>query len=362
MSLAPLSRGAEASASTCGNDPGPAARARLDRRGGSRPSPGLPAAMNRAVTAVIIFGPFAGVVIAAVTLFGHGVSVFDLVLAALLYVVTGHGLSAGFHRLFSHRAFKATRWVKVSLAVAGSLAFEGSPNGWVANHRRHHAYTDQAGDPHSPYAYGTTRGARTRGLLHAHVGWLFENQPTDEARWAPDLVRDPDLVVISRLFPLFCVLSLAVPAVAGWAFTGTLSGAVGGLVWGGLVRVFLLHQSTFAVNSACHLWGKRPFVTRDADRASNFAPLAVVSLGDNWHNLHHSSPRLARHGVDRYQLDSTARLIWVLERLGAVSDVRWPDRAALDRRRTPKPAAVMAMSAASPTDERTRPEPSPGAS
>ncbi len=319
-------------------------RASVD--GGERPGGGdrIPvastdrSAIQLVITGVIVFGPLLGVAIAGVALFGRGVTALDLVLAFSFYLATGHGLSAGFHRLFSHRAFKAARWLKVTLAIAGSMAFEGSVIGWVANHRRHHAYTDQVGDPHSPHAYGTTSWARTRGLVHAHIGWLFECQATDEHRWAPDLVADGDLVTVSRLFPVLCVVSLAAPAVIGWAFTGTLAGAVGGFIWGGLVRVFLLHHSTFAVNSACHLWGKQPFITRDADRSTNFAPLALLAMGDNWHNLHHSCPTLARHGVDRGQLDSTARLIWVLERFGAVREVKWPDPAKLETRRLTRPA------------------------
>ncbi|MGD0083594.1 MAG: fatty acid desaturase [Acidimicrobiales bacterium] len=289
--------------------------------------------LQEAITGLILFGPVVGVVLGAIAFFDRGVTTLDLILAFVFYVVTGHGLSAGFHRLFTHRSFKAARWVKLTLAVSGSMAFEGSLTGWVANHRRHHAYTDRPGDPHSPYEYGTGPWARVRGALHAHSGWLFEHQATDEARWAPDILRDHDLVVVSKLFPVFCVASLGLPGLIGWAVTGTLAGALGGFIWGGLLRVFLLHQSTFAVNSACHLWGKRPFKTRDGDRATNFAPLAIPAMGDNWHNLHHSLPRLARHGVDRGQLDSTARLIWLLERMGAATDVRWPDRAALDGRR-----------------------------
>ena len=289
--------------------------------------------VQQLVTGLIVFGPLAGVVLALVGLFGRGVTTLDLVLGVVFFVVSGHGVSAGYHRLLAHRAFKAARVVKIILAVAGSMAIEGSVTSWVANHRRHHAYTDRAGDPHSPYQYGTGPRALIRGAVHAHVGWLFQAQPTDESRWAPDLRRDPDLVLISRLFPLLAVSSLALPAGIGWVASGTAAGAVGGLLWGGLVRAFLLHHATFAVNSACHLWGRRPFVTRPADRATNFAPLAVLSMGENWHNLHHSCPTLARYGVERGQLDSTARLIWFLERAGAVWDVHWPERDRLDLRR-----------------------------
>lgn len=310
----------------CPADPTPS-RARP-----SAPPTSLPR-IQRAITALIVFGPLAGVVLAAIALFGHGVSALDLVLAVVFYAIAGHGVTMGFHRLLTHRAFKATRATKIVLALCGSFAFEGSVNGWVANHRRHHAYTDVLGDPHSPYAYGTTPWSRVRGACHAHVGWLFQAQPTDVERWAPDLAADPDLVLISNLFPLWCVLSLGLPALIGFAFTGTVSGALQAFIWAGLVRVFVLHQGTFAVNSACHIWGTRPFKTRDADRATNFAPLAVLSMGENWHNLHHSNPRLARFGVDRHQLDSSARLIRWLERAGLVSEVRWPTRAELDARR-----------------------------
>ncbi|MHB1711160.1 MAG: acyl-CoA desaturase [Acidimicrobiales bacterium] len=308
----------------------------------ARRQPSLPVhqpAGQRVITALVVFGPLAGVGVAVLALFGRGITWLDLALAVVFYAIAGHGLTAGYHRMAAHRSFKAARWLKVTLAAAGSLGFEGGINGWVANHRRHHAYTDNAGDPHSPYCYGTSRWGRARGALHAHVGWLFQGQSTDEARWIPDLVADRDLVVISRLFPVFCVISLTAPALIGWAATGTSAGAIGGFVWGGLVRVFVLQHSTFAVNSACHLWGDRPFITRETDRSTNFAPLAMLAMGENWHNLHHSNPRLARHGVDRGQLDSTARFIWILERMAFVWDARWPDADALDRSRALRPGS-----------------------
>lgn len=299
--------------------------------------------VQSAVTALLLFGPLLGVIAAIVSLFGHGVSVLDLVLAVVFYAIAGHGVTAGFHRMLTHRSFVATRATKIALAVAGSLAFEGSVISWVANHRAHHAYTDRAGDPHSPYLHGSEPWARVQGAMHAHVGWLFGCAPSDVGRWAPDLAADADLVTIGRLFPLWCVISLGAPTLLGWAITGTTSGALGAFIWAGLVRVFLLQHATFAVNSACHLWGKRPFRTRAYDRATNFAPLALLSMGENWHNLHHSNPRLARHGVDRGQLDSTARLVRLLELGGLVSDVRWPTPEGLDaRRRTLDPAVDVA--------------------
>ena len=263
-----------------------------------------------------------------------------MILFVAFYAIAGHGLTAGFHRLLTHRSFKATRALKIALAVSGSMGFEGSVNGWVANHRRHHAFTDRPGDPHSPYTIAPGAFSTLRGFFHAHVGWLFQGQMTDERRWVPDLLEDRDLVIISRLFPLWCVLSLALPTGIAWLFTHSVDGALGGLIWGGLVRMFVLHHSTFAVNSACHLWGKQPFETANGDQARNLAPLCIVSMGENWHNLHHSFPTVARLGVDRHQIDSTARLIRILEQLGLASEVRWADKARLDKRR--RPAATSA--------------------
>jgi stearoyl-CoA desaturase (delta-9 desaturase) len=287
------------------------------------------------ITAFILVAPFVGVMIAAVTLFGRGVTVLELGLGVAFYAIAGHGATAGYHRMAAHRSFVATRGAKIGLCLAGSLAFEGGVISWVANHRRHHAFTDVAGDPHSPHIDEHATWTRTRGLIHAHVGWLFSGEDTDTARWAPDLLVDRDLVVIDRLFPVMCVVSLGVPALLAWAITGTWAGAVGGFVWGGLVRVFLLHHATFGVNSACHIWGTRPFKTRHTDRSTNFAPLAVLAMGESWHNLHHSNPTFARHGVERGQLDSTARVIRLLERTGRISQVRWPSEAAITTRRKP---------------------------
>jgi stearoyl-CoA desaturase (delta-9 desaturase) len=292
-----------------------------------------PQRSQQLITALLIVGPPLAVLGLILGVTSFRITALDLILLVSFFAVSGHGLSAGFHRMLTHRAFKARRGVKIALALAGSLALEGSVLSWVANHRRHHAYTDREGDPHSPYEYGAGFWCQIRGALHAHIGWLFQSQPAEESRWAPDLVKDGDLVLISRLFPLLGVVSLGAPMLIGWAVTGTWAGGLGGLIWGGLFRVFLLHQATFSVNSACHLWGRRPFTTRDGDRATNFAPLAVLAMGDNWHNLHHSFPSLARHGVDRHQLDSTARLIWILERAGLAWDVKWPVREVLDRRR-----------------------------
>jgi stearoyl-CoA desaturase (Delta-9 desaturase) len=284
------------------------------------------------VTALIVAGPFAGLIAAVWLLWGQAVGAADLGLAAFFYLVTGFGVTVGFHRCLTHRSFRARPALRVALAVAGSMSFQGNVTGWVATHRRHHAFTDEPGDPHSPYRYGTGPVGQLRGVLHAHVGWLFGNDPTSQERYAPDLLTDRAMSRVSGAFPALCVVSLALPFAAGWAIGG-LRGALLALVWGGLVRVFLLQHVTWSVNSLCHLLGSRPFVTRRHDRATNLWPLAVLSLGDSWHNMHHSDPACAQHGVDRGQLDLSAMLIRVLERAGWATGVRWPSPARLGQRR-----------------------------
>jgi stearoyl-CoA desaturase (delta-9 desaturase) len=285
------------------------------------------------VTSLIVVLPFAGLIAAIWLLWGRGVGLADLGLAALFYLVTGFGVTVGFHRCLTHRSFTARPALRVALAVAGSMSFEGDVTGWVATHRRHHAFSDRPGDPHSPYRYGTGVAGQLRGLLHAHAGWLFGNDPTPQQRYAPDMLADPAMRRISKAFPVLCLASLALPFAAGWALGGTWQAAVLALVWAGLVRIFLLQHVTWSVNSLCHLVGNRPFATRRFDRATNLWPLAVLSLGESWHNMHHSDPACARHGVDRGQIDLSAELIRVFERFGWVSGARWPTPVRLEQRR-----------------------------
>jgi stearoyl-CoA desaturase (Delta-9 desaturase) len=303
------------------------------------------------VTAVLVVGPFAGLVAAVWLLWGHGVGFADIGLAVFFYLLTGFGVTVGFHRCLTHRSFTARPALRVALAVAGSLSFQGEVNGWVAVHRRHHAFTDRPGDPHSPYRYGAGPAGQLRGLLHAHVGWLLGNDPTSRQAYAPDMLADPAMRAISRAFPVLCVVSLALPFGIGWAIDGA-RGALLALLWAGLVRIFLLQHVTWSVNSLCHLLGSRPFTTRRHDRATNLWPLALLSFGESWHNTHHSDPACARHGVDRGQLDPSARLIRIFERAGWVTGVRWPSPARLDkrRRRPDRPAPALAQVLATTPD------------
>ena len=282
---------------------------------------------GRIVTGLLVAGPVVALAIAVPLLWGHAVSLQDLILAALFYVVSGFGIAIGYHRLFTHRSFRPARWLKIVLGVAGSLAIEGSVVGWVANHRRHHVFSDRPGDPHSPHLHGTSLRAQLRGFAHAHVGWLFKNDVTSESRYAPELLSDPDAQLISRLFPVFAVVSLAAPFFIGWTLSGAISGALTALLWAGVARMMLLHHVTWSVNSICHLFGRQPATQRD--HSTNFSPLAIVSFGESWHNFHHAHPASARHGALPHQIDASAALIRLFERAGWATHVRWPTQAQL---------------------------------
>ncbi|WP_328615021.1 acyl-CoA desaturase [Amycolatopsis sp. NBC_00355] len=275
--------------------------------------------------------PFAALLVAVPLVWGWGMTWIDLILAAVFYVFATLGVTVGFHRYFTHGAFKANRPLRIMLAVAGSMAVQGSVIFWVASHRRHHAFADREGDPHSPWLFGTSPSALLRGFWHAHMGWMFGREVTNADRFAPDLVADADLRVVNRFFWLWITLSLALPAALGGLLTWSWWGAVTAFFWAGLVRIAFLHHVSWSVNSICHLIGERPFASRD--KAANFWPLALLSMGESWHNSHHADPTCARHGVLRGQVDVSARVIWGFEKLGWATDVRWPrvDRLAAKR-------------------------------
>ena len=281
----------------------------------------------------VLIGPFVALAVglAAAAGLGMGPSVLDIVLFVALYAISGHGITVGFHRYFTHGSFTAPRWLRVTLAVCGSLAVEGPVNEWVATHRRHHAHADEPGDPHSPWQFGTTGWDLLRGLGWAHVGWFWSKDETIRSRFVPDLLADADMVRVSRGFPLLAVASIFGPGLLGGLLTLSWSGALTAFIWAGLVRMALLHHVTWATNSICHVFGDRPFAQRG--KATNFWPLAILSMGESWHNLHHADPTSARHGVDKGQLDTSARVIRFLEVLGWASKVKWPDHARLERKR-----------------------------
>ncbi|MEN3361329.1 MAG: hypothetical protein V7637_5311 [Mycobacteriales bacterium] len=269
-----------------------------------------------------VFIPFVALVAAAPIAWGWGLSALDVSIFVVGYVVACLGVTVGFHRYLTHGAFRAKRWLRVVLAAAGSLAIEGSVTQWVADHRRHHAFADREGDPHSPWRYGSGLRGLTKGMLFAHVGWLLAREPSNRDRFAPDLLTDRDIRRVDRLSLTLILFSLLAPAAVGGLVTWSWTGALTAFFWGSLVRIALLHHVTWSINSVCHVVGSRPFRTRD--RAANFWPLALLSFGESWHNSHHADPTCARHGVGRGQIDMSARVIWLFERLGWVSEVRWP--------------------------------------
>ncbi len=296
------------------------------------PKPIIDGRRTNGIQATVYFGVIAPTLalMAVVPLaWGWGLGWVDVGLFLVFYVFSGLGITVGYHRYFTHGSFKAKPWLKVLMAVGGSFAVQGPVITWVADHRRHHAFSDREGDPHSPWLYGTTPLAIAKGFWHAHMGWLFDRNDTNVDRFAPDLVKDKAIVKVDSLFLLWTVLTLVLPGILGGLLTWSLWGAVTGIFWAGLVRVAVLHHVTWSINSICHMIGERPFSARD--RSANFWPLAIVSFGESWHNLHHADPTSARHGVKRGQVDISARLIWLFEKFGWAWNVRWPTEQRLNR-------------------------------
>jgi stearoyl-CoA desaturase (Delta-9 desaturase) len=276
---------------------------------------------ERVVRTIVFAVPPAALASAAWLAWGGTLHWQDLLVLAVTYTLSGLGITVGYHRLFTHRSFKTTRTVRTLLAVFGAMAIEGPVIEWVATHRKHHRFSDRPGDPHSPHL-GHAPGWRgaLRGLGHAHVGWMFRGKDmANPDRYAKDLLCDPDVCFISRTFPLWGIAGLAFPFALGVALSGTLAGGLTGLLWGGAVRVFLLHHVTFSINSLCHSFGRRPFPTGDQSR--NLAWLAPLAFGEAWHNNHHAFPTSALHGLRRRQLDPGGWFITGLERCHLAWDV-----------------------------------------
>jgi stearoyl-CoA desaturase (delta-9 desaturase) len=257
--------------------------------------------LHRTLIVLLVLLPLAGVMLAIRLLWQRAVGWSDIALLLGLYVPVSMGITIGFHRYLTHRGFRAHPVVKATLLVLGSMAVEGPAISWVANHRKHHALADREGDPHSP----------ADGFWHAHAGWLFEGRQADQFTYARDLRGDRMVLWISRLFPVWVVLTFAIPfALGGWS----------GLLWGGLVRVFLTHHVTWSVNSVCHTFGTRPYRTKD--RSRNQWLVGLLALGEGWHNNHHAFPRSALHGLRWWQVDLSGLTIRLLARLRLISQVQ----------------------------------------
>jgi stearoyl-CoA desaturase (delta-9 desaturase) len=270
------------------------------------------------LAAVIV--PFVALVAAIAFLPSTYVGPTDLAILAGMYLVSAFGITIGYHRLLTHRAFDTPRPVKYALAIMGQTAVQGPVVDWVADHRKHHAFTDEDGDPHSPHGHGGGLKGALHGLYHAHVGWLFLTQGrADRRRYARDLMDDPTMKRISKGFLANAALGLAIPFALGLAISGTLAGGLTALLWGGLVRIFLLHHVTWSINSVCHFFGRRRFAVDD--HSTNVFWLALPSLGESWHHNHHAFPRSARHGMRWWEIDVTGLVIMAMKRLGLARDV-----------------------------------------
>jgi stearoyl-CoA desaturase (Delta-9 desaturase) len=275
---------------------------------------------HRITNLVGVFLPLAGFVAAVVFLWNEVVGWHDIAIMTVLYLLTGLGITVGFHRLFTHKAFKTYRPVQYTFAVLGTMAVEGSVIKWVADHRKHHAHTDVDGDPHSPHLAGKGVWGAVKGLYHAHVGWLFESVgQADVTRYARDMIEDRGMRIISKLNLVLIGASFALPFLLGGALTWSIEGALTALLWGGLVRIFLLHHITWSINSVCHFFGRRRFEVEDESR--NVFWLAPISFGESWHHNHHAFPRSAFHGLRWWEIDPGGLVIRALEKTRLAWDV-----------------------------------------
>jgi stearoyl-CoA desaturase (delta-9 desaturase) len=277
--------------------------------------------LDRFLTGLVTAVPVLALGLAAWRSWEGLLSAGDLVVFGVIYLLTGLGVTVGFHRLFTHRSFKTGPVVRAVLGILGSASIEGPVISWVADHRKHHAFSDQPGDPHSPHVeHGVGLRGALKGLLHAHVGWLFvHDQRGARDRYAPDLLADPVMRFVDRWFFVWAVGGMAAAFGLGYAIGGTLDAALTGLLWGGGVRLLLLHHVTYSINSICHVFGRKTFQTTDESR--NVFWLSLITLGESWHNNHHAFPTSARHGMRKWQPDPSAAVIWGLERLGLAWDV-----------------------------------------
>jgi len=277
--------------------------------------------LDRFLTGTITAIPFIALFVVGWQVWNEALHWSDIAVFLICYTLTGFGVTVGFHRHLTHRAFKAKTWVRGTLAILGSAAIEGPVISWVADHRKHHAFADVEGDPHSPHVdHGHGLKGALRGLFHAHVGWLFiHTQRGNKERYAPDLMKDPLIRWVDRTFVLWVFVGLLVPFLLGWLIGGTLEAALTGLLWGGAVRMLVVHHVTYSINSLCHFFGNQAFDTGDESR--NLAWLSLFTFGEAWHNNHHAFPTSYEHGLRRRQFDPSRWLILGLEKMGLVWDV-----------------------------------------
>jgi stearoyl-CoA desaturase (Delta-9 desaturase) len=276
---------------------------------------------DRIITGTVTVVPILALGVVAWQVWGDFLRWSDLIVFAIMYLGTGFGVTVGFHRHFTHRSFKTKKPIRATLAALGSMAIEGPIISWVADHRKHHTFSDQEGDPHSPHVghEGGWKGA-LKGLAHAHVGWLFiHTHRGKRKRYARDLIEDPVVSFVDRTFIFWAVGGVVMAFALGWVIGGSLYAALTGLLWGGAVRMLVVHHVTFSINSLCHFFGKRRFETGDESR--NLFWLSLFTFGESWHNNHHAFPTSAMHGMRGWELDPSALVIRGLEKAGLAWDV-----------------------------------------
>ncbi|MCP4798025.1 MAG: acyl-CoA desaturase [Phycisphaeraceae bacterium] len=303
---------------------------------------------SRIANLFAILLPMVGLVVGIVYFWGNGVSWPQLALMTVMYIITGMGITVGYHRLFTHKSFSAGPVVTTIIGIIGSMAAEGSLLRWCAAHRRHHQFSDHEGDPHSPHLHDHGHGLRgiISGFWHAHMGWIFDPPGESLDRYVPDLIRDRRIRAISEWFPAWVALGFVIPALLGGLLNLTIgapfwTGVFLGFIWGGLVRVMVVHHITWSVNSVCHIWGSQPY--RSGDESRNNVVVGVLALGEGWHNNHHAFPTSARHGLEWWQFDSSWLVIRGLQAIGLVRNVRVPTaerKAAKLRSARPAPVEV----------------------
>lgn len=294
------------------------------------PEANLAPLYNRALTLVIIILPMVALVVGMIFLWNRGFDWLQLGLLIAMYMLTGLGITIGYHRLFTHKSFETNPVIKATLGILGSMAVEGPILGWCAHHRRHHQHSDRPDDPHSPHTHGEGLMNMMRGFWRAHIGWLFE-QPANSTHYIKDLMQDRTVRVISRLFPLWAILSLFLPAIIAGLITWSWMGAFLGFIWGGLVRIMVVHHITWSINSVCHIWGSRPY--RSHDESRNNVLFGILGFGEGWHNNHHAFPTSARHGLRWWQIDTSWIIIWFMSKIGLAWNVRVPTKDRMDAKR-----------------------------
>ena len=298
-----------------------------------------PGPVERSLALVAVIVPFLGLLAATSMLWGRGFNWLYLGLLLGGYILTAGRITIGYHRLFTHRSFKTGPLIKGLLAILGSMSMQGPVLRWVATHRLHHQHSDDTYDPHSPHAHGRGLVGMLKGIWHAHIGWFFTPAPANMARYVADFRDDRVVNISSKLFIVWVLLGVAIPAAIAYAVTGTAEGALLGFLWGGLVRIFLVHHVTWSINSVCHIWGSRPF--RSHDESRNNAIFGILALGEGWHNTHHAFPTSARHGLRWWEIDLSYFTIRGLALVGLASDIRIPSRDRIEaKRRVPGKTAA----------------------